>query len=310
MSKLISTLKWSAVEGQYAALDLIRGTGDFRLTFRDGKVLTLLFDRHFLQARHISYWAGFPKLDKFHRRILKLYEHGLIARAKIKPPFRVVSEYAYALTRLGLQVIAHGLTGEDDETELVEEARQTLTDGWTPPYIWQGARNAPFHELAVADFSLALTELFRLNEQSVLSSGSRALTEHYTLPGRGPYVYSVSPDAAVWAGASGREMLLEVQRSVTPKKIAGLLRKYKNYFTARGRRDAFFTEPLVLISIDDIHNEQRYWNQPYEETLRIAKEEFFERAIFIPESRWREDEWVVNKSDGSSADLLDYFVRL
>lgn len=100
MSGRHKALKWTAVDPAFSVEELVAGTGDFRVTPRDTEMLGLLFDRHFLQARHLTKWAGISTLDKFDRLIRILFQHGLVARARARPAFRDTAEYVYGLWRV------------------------------------------------------------------------------------------------------------------------------------------------------------------------------------------------------------------
>lgn len=113
--------------------ELLQGFGGddgFRLTERDLDALDGIFENNYMLSRHImAYCAergtGFTGRQFVSRRMVRLFRHGLVARAKISPTGRGTSyEYVYSLAPLGFNVLLHS------GSERAEE----VCDYWKPPH--------------------------------------------------------------------------------------------------------------------------------------------------------------------------------
>lgn len=299
-----SDLIWEVKEVPWTERDIRYGTGSFRLSVRDRECLAELYDKHFLQARH---FRQFTHLRLFHRRFLQLFEHGLIARAKVQPTARVRKEYVFALTRLGLDILAHGGDGSGED-DIMRDAEEDLKEGWVPPYESKGSRNNVLHELAVADLCDAIVAYCGAAGMWASWAGSRTLEQRfYPAGGRGRPL-RLSPDAEV--AMAEATLLIEHQRTINPEKVKRTIQKYQRYFQLRAWADYYHAPPKIIISVADKDDTQNYWADPYSEVLEIARSMNFQEGVFIPESRWRAMNLAVEQVSPKQTTLeLDQVIR-
>lgn len=287
-----ATPHWQEAAVDWTAEDLYRGTGRFRLTDRDLALLSGLFENNYMLGRHIAGYCSerglvFPGRQAFSQRMIRLFRHGLVAKAKVLPRgIGRTYEYVYSLTALGLSVLVHGghnLAGQSQ-------------DWWKPPHHYKGRRNNVWHQLAVVDLVQGLAAYGKYNGREVFWVGSRFIEQRISAQRAGGMPLILDPDAALQVGVS-HVLLLEHQRSIDTDQITRKLTKYQRYAAIEGWRGVYHRAPQLLFSVNDVSDTQHHSRDPVALVADIARGLYLRNCLVLPESESRRLRWGVTTID-------------
>lgn len=277
-------MRWTVREPQHSVADLCTGTGTFVLVTRDYKALREIFRRNFAATRHLRMFSS-PRAAS--NRLRRLLEEGLVARTAVTSVKNGAVrgwEYAYGLTSLGLECLAAG--GDRDAASRLGE--------WQPPYLTGTSRNNVLHELSVADLCSGLVE--HLETERIVAGwmSSRDTFQQVHSMMAGGQRLIVAPDAAVVL-STGDSILVEYEESLRPESFGRKLVNYARYFQGRVWSAEYVRAPKVLFSLSGESDRQRYWTNPLEQGLQMAKQvvALYPYVYLIREQNWRNGLWSV-----------------
>lgn len=280
------------LEVEFTPKELFQGTDTFQLTDRDINVLRGLLVNNFMLGGQIMAYAarlgtGFPGRKAFSSRGVRLFEHGLIGKAKIQPrdnggPY----SYSYRLSAFGFKVLVYA----QDE---IADASQ---DWWTPPAFTRVGRNNPWHQAATVDLLQTLASYGDYSEKRVTWRGPRFAGQKFSEQRGGGKKLSIFPDAVLRVNTK-HTLFLEHERSFDPDKILGMLEDYKRYQAIGGWQGAYLTSPHLLFSLNDIDDTQHHTKDPLRAAFEQLQQAYLKNVLLMRERDWRSLRWHVYTLD-------------
>jgi len=286
--------RWEVHDGsEFAPNELFHGTGTFRLGHRDTEFLDALYKHNFLALRHLP--GTWPTSGK---RVLQLWEHGLIARCKVPKYGGERWEYAYSLTDLGMECLRF------------DSPEDPLGEGdWKPPFMHRGGKAPLQHQLDLADLCTGLERYIRTRELEVWWMGSGR--ETIIIPAKNPRQRGVQlhPDAVIHS-STPNWLLIELQHDNRYQRVAEHLDGYAKMY-ARKAWENWQKPPMVLMSLRD--RAATRGPAPFETAMQMARmmPALFGWLYLIREDAWRTGTWVAVSPDPdeSEVNLFDITTR-